>query len=453
LIKLEVEGYVIIDDETSLPVDSEEPVSATAYKCTKSKCTIVSKFDEGKRLLNAIAEDNALVTYVDGLWKVETDPGYYFFGSDVTPVVKNGVVLSAIEVSTDSNGKTVQRDITVPSEIGFYMNKATSEKVILSNDNLLWSKGTALQNCNVTAVPEGGINCRTLVKDTTSDAGNYCYDKIEEKLYLLTKMIDDVTETEDNCIAGSNEEPLYLSTISTLNGESTDGKLTRLTDDSIKVVSPGIYMLNVNGTLVEDNNNGELEVFVWNCNESGCTKDENIDADIMFLSQSGDIFVYRNEGEEENVKKVLRKVDQEGLYFFNEEGKGCSADDDVVTTIIEIANDGTKKSVEIDEMAEGAYVNGCNDKTLMLYADDEWSIIASECTINEENNSCESNVVDIEVGAYCIINGKIAVVSEVDEENKVNVCVSGNSESPLYKFDDEGELLAIKEKEISIVKK
>jgi hypothetical protein len=441
MVKLNVSGYVIIEKGTSLPI--EKLSEANVYKCSSGKCDVVDmqNVEAGTLYVNSISEETPLVKYEgEGQWNIVTEEGYYFFDSDSIAVKENAIVGSAIEITVDGNEQIVQRDISASKELGFYFNKASNNKVLISNDEDFWSKGTSLHTCNIVEV-EGGFSCKTL-KDTL-DVGDYCYDG--EKFFLLIGEAAPDTE-EINCIAGSNDEPLYVTpdVVKTINSIDVGSKLVRLNDDSIKVVSPGYYILNVNGTLIDNNGEkGEVQMTIYKCDENDCEKEEEMEKNVKFLTESGEIFEIDEEG-------VLGKVNNEGIYFFNEEGKACSTADDEVSTIIRINNEGLKQKVDLDEMSVGTYINNANNQSVGVYDGKEWTIEESECKYDAEKKSCSSESKNLEVGSYCVVEGNIYVVSEIDIETELTICIPGNDDVPIYYMNDD-TLVAIKNKSISVI--
>ncbi|ORY35296.1 scaffoldin [Neocallimastix californiae] len=450
MVKLNINGYAIIDKATHMALDSIEPSEADVYKCVNGKCSEVdvSSFKDKSNVINALSEDNPLVRFEDGKWAVETEEGYYFFKLDWNAVGNDDVVYGAVEVELDSNENPIQRDITNSNELGFYLNKASTESIIVNNDIEFWGKGSTLHKCNVTISEEGNI-CRTMkeTKVETLSEGDYCYDG--EKVFLLTAEASSEV-SEINCISGSNEEPLYVTPdkVSNINEKDVGTKLIRLTDQSIKVVSPGIYIINENGTLIDNNGEeGEIEMHIYICDEEECSEESSMGENIKFLTEAGDIFEIDEKGR-------LEKVESEGLYFFKENGVACTAEGDIVESIIRLSIVDTKlvkEEVELDELSIGYYVNSANQKTVGEYDGEKWTISEIDCKYDEETNGCTSESSNLEIGEFCIIDGSIYVVNEFEEEKEIYKCIPGSDQTPLYLMKEDSKLMIIKEKSVGIV--
>jgi len=442
--KLGVTGYVVLDKSTNEPLVSDDPIEALIYKCNSGKCNEVdtSKAVSGTIYINTVFEEKPLVqkSGEDNLWSVVTTEGYYFFDANGNKVSENSIVAKAYEVMEGGE----QIDITSSNEIGYYFNKIGDVPVIVGNEKDFWSKGSNVRKCNITNVEEGtGMNCRSLTPNEVVEAGDYCYDP-EGILYVMIGEGNEDNE-EENCVAGSNDEPKYITSerISTLNGVDVGTKLVELTDNSIKVVSPGIYILNENGTIINENNNGEVESKVYICTESDCTVEE-MEADVMFLSESGEIFVMKEEG-------ALTKVEKSGLYFFKSNGLACEEENDEVERIIEITEDAITE-IELDAFESGAYINNANNKTVGIYENGEWSLTESECKFIEETGVCTSEG-DLEVGSYCIVDGDMYFVNAIEEteDGEIMKCIPGDDSNPLYFITDD-ELIAVKKTSVSVIK-
>jgi len=450
MMKLNINGYIITDKETSKMFDSYDLAEAEIYKCDSGKCSIVevNSFTNNSHVINSINSENPLLRYEDGKWMIETEEGYYFFKSDSNVVGNGDIVSSAIEIELDANGNSVQRDITSSNELGFYFNKASSENILVSNEKTFWSKGSTFHKCNITMSEEGNI-CRTM-KETLVEVlneGDYCYDG--EKLFLLTAEANSEV-TEFNCITGSNEEPLYVTPekISTINNLDVGTKLIRLTDESIKVVSPGIYIINENGTIIDNNGEeGQIEMQIYICNEDECEQETNMEKNVKFLTESGEIF-------EINENNLLTKVATEGIYFFREDGIACTGEEDNIGKILKLSvveEELIKTEIELDELSVGVYVNSANTKSVGIYDGDQWKIEEVDCKYNTEKKGCTSDSLSMEVGSYCVVDGNLYIVNNIDEEAEINACVPGKDENPLYFMNSNSELMIIKEKSISII--
>jgi len=439
IYKMDINGYVVIDKNTSLPIESEEPVKAIAYKCTKGSCNEVS-VGANVRVVNVISENLPLVKSAgSGKWSIETEVGFYFFGTNYEVLVEGGVVGSAIEVEESSSG-LVQRDISSSKKLGYYVNKAAESLMIVSNDEYFWSKGTAAKKCVLATVGEGEEAvkvCRTSSEKITYDEGDLCV--VDDNLYILT---DEATSTGEsaNCV-GSEDVTKYVGkdVVSAINGVSSVDYLIRMSNNGICKANNGYYYLNAKGEEVDSSEGGE--VTMYSCTTEKCdivTPEEKV----KYLTEKGEIF--------ETVEEKLQKITQPGLYFFTENNIGCAASTDKVGIIVEVTESGNEEK-SIDEFEEGAYINAINNNSIGIYENGEWTIEESDCKFDATTNSCTSENQNLEVGSICVVNGTLYFVTEITgtEEAPVTNCLPGDDTNPFYfKGEDDSKYVVVKKNSI-----
>jgi Holliday junction resolvase len=438
IYKLSLNGYVVIGKSDSLAVESEEPVSAYVYKCSKGVCNEANP-SANALVVNVIAEEHPLLKVNDnGKWSVVGEAGYYFFGTNYDVLAENGIVGNAIEVEVKENGKITQIDISNSKKLGIYVNKAAGTQMVVSNDEYFWSKGIATKKCTANEVKdEKGKACRTTDAKLTLQAGGCCI--ADDEFYVL---IDEATSTSENanCISSEGKTKYITSeVISLINAKSTGDKLLQLSNDGIRVANEGYYYLNEEGEEVEQDN-GE-EITMYSCGEDRCDT-VTVEPNVLYLNEKGEIFT--------TVETNLTKIDEPGLYFFNELNIGCKLDTDVVQTIIEVTETGNEV-IGLDELKEGAYINSVNGNSIGIRKGDTWRIEVSDCKV--ENGECTSDSETLEVGSYCIIDSSIYFVNEVNvvEDVNINKCVKGSDENPFYVRKEDGEILVIKESSIGVI--
>ena len=436
---VEADGYVIIDKNTSIPLKSKEVVEADAYICSGNKCSIAeaSSLIDGNYYINEESEELPLVKYTKGKWNVVGNEGYYFFDENNIPIEKGKVAEKVFNVKV--NGANVeQEDLSKSNNVGIYFNKANNNKVIVRNNGEYWVKAEELNQCNVVENEEG-IICKTLKENVVYAAGNYCTSK--DKLYIIISDAIFNGETVNNCMYGTNENPKYVLSdkVGKLNGISISSRLIELTNESIEVAGPGYYILNGKGEVTDGNNEENMEIY--KCTESECSIESNIEAGEKFLSK--DDIVY--EVDEEN-KLVV--VEDEGIYFFDNSGKACTEETDVIENIVEIVNDGEEVRVErLDELPVGAYVNAADGKTVGVNDGNNWSIEIKDCEYLQ--GTCTNDRIVLDIGSYCVVNGKMYIIYDIDEEG-LKKCIPGNNEKPVY-FNNKSGLIVVKDTSVSSV--
>jgi hypothetical protein len=180
---------------------------------------------------------------------------------------------------------------------------------------------------------------------------------------------------------------------------------------------------------------------MYSCGEDRCDT-VTVEPNVLYLNEKGEIFT--------TVETNLTKIDEPGLYFFNELNIGCKLDTDVVQTIIEVTETGNEV-IGLDELKEGAYINSVNGNSIGIRKGDTWRIEVSDCKV--ENGECTSDSETLEVGSYCIIDSSIYFVNEVNvvEDVNINKCVKGSDENPFYVRKEDGEILVIKESSIGVI--
>jgi hypothetical protein len=203
---IEVNGFVVIDNITHLPLDSSLPTLATAFTCIDDKCEKMSDAITNEFYINDISKAKPLVQYTgNNQWKVVDKEGYYFINKTVENDIEHDSSYQVIKVNGKGNE---QKDITKSIPIGFYYNKAnTKDIVIKSNGHYLMNEVVSSHLCTVVkSENENDILCK-MEKSETNDIvyniGDYCYEINEDKLYLLTESTSFEKDTA-RCITGSN---------------------------------------------------------------------------------------------------------------------------------------------------------------------------------------------------------------------------------------------------------
>ncbi|KAG4082923.1 scaffoldin [Neocallimastix lanati (nom. inval.)] len=443
----EIEGNIIVNKETSIPITSTEGEDAVVYNCDKKKCSIIdgSKFTEGKRYINWFGKEKLLRFMGNGKWKVEDEAGYYFFDeSGSISVGLNVAPIIAFEVY-EKDGKMVQESIINNNIIGFFLNKASNNKYMINNNSNYYSKGMELHACNVTVI-EDGVLCKTTNETITYEKGDYCYHSKTKQIYLL---LDDATNTaeEANCIAGTNEKPKYIESSefgSKLNGTEVYDRLIELSEDAIRIAKPGYYIVDGNYTLTDNNNDEDADINIFNCSDTKCEEVSILDEE-KIITNDGTIY----QMDEEN---KLQKVNNTGIYFFDSNGNVCKDEESEVSKIVEITEEGNKV-LEEDALEEGVYINAGDKNSVGIYKDKKWSIKSVGCTYVENTGSCTNDDIELDVGSYCVVSdekeSKLYMIYEVKEDLKK--CIPGNEEKPLYINNSEGDLLMVKAKSVKVV--
>jgi hypothetical protein len=440
-----VNGYVLLDKSTGIPLESNEEVEGELYSCNGKSCELVNsdKIDVGNRYVNKLAEKLPLIKNVDvDKWAVEMEEGYFFINNKQKAVVAKDTVISAFEV-LNVNGVLIQNDITQSNSPGIYVNKGGNVKSVITNDGSSWNAGEIV-TCKVTENKDGTSNCKTFTEEETIEAGNYCYNKdgkeVGNKMYLITETATSAIET-GNCLSAAAESPLYLTSDKIggkLNGTAVS-KLVKFNGEYVTLVKPGYYMVNQNNKLVEES--GE-NVLIYVCDGSSCSVDSAVlTTGERFLSD-GKIFEYDKDG------KKLKKVTEIGLYVFNSEGRAASNSVDE-NNILLMNEDG---SIEKIELESGIYINIANKNTYVVYDGESYSIKSVTCTYNKDGGSCANESVIFNIGDYCISDGKFYIINGLSgENNEIKLCKVGSDETPVYYDNGKQKLIMVKEKEIYTV--
>jgi len=445
--KESINGKFILNKETGSFIEGAEKVEGIVYDCDMEKCTVLSneKLKEGKRYINyEWTESNSRVLrYVgNGEWIVENEEGYYFFDGSGNAVGKDSPTLYAIEIYKE-DGKVTQRDMMDNNIIGYFLNKANNNGYMVTNNGNYYSKGKEIKNCDVKANKDGGIVCKTKSEDVIYRKGEYCYKS--NAIYLL---LSDTTYTSENanCITGTNEKPLYVDSSAfgkTLNSVDVTDRLIELTSDAIRVADAGHYIVGEGNVLV-DNNDNDKEISIYKCTNSKCEVISKLDENEYIIANNGTIF-----GMDDNQKLI--KVNKDGMYFFDSNGSICGEESCVPTNIIEVKN-GISNVLENDEIEVGAYINEGSPEVFGVYSGGNWEMQSITCEYTESSGTCRNDDIELNIGSYCVSEGKIYVINKVDEESNVRNCIVGNNETPLFTNNEKKELLMVKEKSLNIVK-
>ncbi|KAL6632829.1 scaffoldin, partial [Neocallimastix sp. 'constans'] len=439
-------GTVILKKEDSSILSGYEPTEAEAYDCNKEKkvCTLIDNENLviDKLYVNAI-RNNELVKYIgEGQWKVHDEIGYYFFDSKINPVIEKAIAQYAYEIYKE-NGKIIQKSIIDENIVGYFLNNANNNKYLISNNSHYWSKGTLMHACNVTVV-EDGILCKTNNETISYATGDYCYKSSTKEIYLLISEAS-ISSESANCILASNSQPKYIDSSmigNELNNVEVNNRLIELTGNAIRPAKAGYYIVDGNYTLT-DNNNEETETTIYSCTNTECETIVNLEDGEKIIVNDGTMFEIDDEGH-------LKKVTDDGLYFFNSEGKLCTNEECTISEIIRIT-EGVSEVIEKDLLNEGVYVNAGDKKSVGIYDGNDWSISSLECTYVESSKSCSNDDIELGIGSYCIADGKIYVIYEINEEMNEKKCIPGSNEKPLYITNVNGELMKINKENIEII--
>lgn len=453
---LNVNGYVIVDDGSMLPLESRDETVATVFKCDVTGCVVVdsSEFEEGKNYINNGNKDKyPLVEYVsEGKWKVEDSEGYYFL-DDTMKGVKEGVFAETIYEVKVVNDELKQKDITGDNIVGFFMNKASDKKNVVSNNNKFWSEGKKLNKCIVSEVKTEGVVTGMLCKTDNVNykgypAGDYCISGKNDQLYYLLQPANNET-TAANCVYGSSENAKYVyldrNNGGWLNGIKLTNSLLKVDQDAIRETENGYYILNNENLMVKEvlpvTEEGQTQGYnIYKCEDSGCTKKE-LASGVVFQTVDGKVHEIDEVGNIGNVKK-------NGLYFFDNDGDICDKDNTEVGSIINVEKDEERTievKVPLDSMREGAFINEGNGIYVGVYENGQWSIVDMECEVDLTDGKCSSTKVDLELGSYCSVAGKFYVVSSIDADG-ARRCIAGNNESPVFINTDNDRLVVVGEK-------
>ncbi|ORX76366.1 scaffoldin [Anaeromyces robustus] len=450
---ININGYAFIDKNTLKPIESIDIVDADLYKCTGELCELVSS-DSVKissRYIDALSEKFPLVRNIDkDKWMIENVEGYYFLNSEQKPVSNGDIVSMAYEVEK-INDIIIQNDIIHSKEAGFFLNKANENetKVVVSNNGSYWSKGENIRACDISVNSEGSL-CKSISENEKLDKGGYCYSMKDEQIYLITSEANGTSITENgvSCITATLKEPLYLTYSEAggkINGVSIGRRFVKINGENIEFAKPGYYILNQDGRISNETNESVEDVITYyKCNEEEC-EIATINDEEIFLSATGIIYKY-----DKKADKLIEIINQ-GIYFFDAEGKACINEKDKIETIIEINSEGVKHTVDMNELDIGVYINEANSISVGKYNGKKWDSIYIECNYEKETNSCANNNLSLDIGDYCVYNGVFYVIHKIDEETNLKHCVPGNNEKPIYLINNDNKLMIVKEKKIGIV--
>jgi len=456
ITSLNINGYVVVDNRNNLPLESQEEVDATVYKCTEEGCAIAdaSEFVVGSNYINSgNMEKYPLVKYAgEGKWNVENREGYYFL-DDKMKGVEVGVFAENIYEVEVVNEVLKQKDITEENKIGFFMNKANDKKNVVTNNGKYWSEGKALNRCIASEVKVENVVTGMLCKTDSSNpagypAGDYCVSGRNDQIYYLLKAATNETEAA-NCVFGTNESEKFVfldkNVGGKLNGETVNSSLLVIDQEGIREAEIGYYIADKDDVKVSEvvpvEEEGQTQGYkVYKCEESGCSRKE-LGSGFVFQTADGKIYEVDEVGNIGDVKK-------NGLFFFDVEGDICDTTNNEVGSIINITGDGSsEEKIPIDGMRDGAYINDGNEKYVGIYEDEQWSIVDMECEVDASDGKCSSTKVDLQLGSYCSVAGKFYVVKSIEADGSKK-CIAGNDESPVFINTDSEALVVVGEKKV-----
>ena len=457
LIKVEVNGTIVIDDTTKLALNSTLPINASSIMCINGNCELKSnQLTSNKYYINEISNDFPFVQYKDNnQWKIVDTEGYYFMDENMEPVVENSTIYKVIKV-IKNNKNYEQYELSTSKTIGFYLNKANNNKnIMIKNNGNYWMKGESVHLCDVSISKDSAL-CKTLNQETKYNMGDYCYSENKKQLFLLT---DSATFESDmvNCVYGTSDNYRYLMpdiTNNLLNGITIPKILIELTNESIALASPGYYILNENGEIINDdvinlemNDNNEINIYM--CTSSECQKEYNY-MNNAILSVTGKIYEYNNKSNK------LIKTTKEGVYFFKEDGSACTSEDDKIVNILRVINvdenDIIIEKINENDLKEDVYVNEANPSTIAVYNGKKWNIQIVNCQYDNENGECKSYEVVLENNNYCVSNGELyAIINITDKDGTyiTNKCIPGSEERSIY---INNTLIKMKAKSVKYIK-
>jgi len=455
-------GYIVYDKTKSRAFDSFSIEIGNAYKCRKGSCEEfdIQSINTGVHIVNMLSDTYLVLTYMgEGQWIVENKDGYYFFNVLGNSIENDEYVDKAYRVYSDEN-KIIHEDITKSTNIGYYTTKNFGEKldedifVLFFNEYKFWSKSEIPHSCNVTLIDNNQhlALCQTFNKNITYEAGNYCYDSNQKQIYLLINNAT-VDTNETNCIYGTNTNPFYaiynsrnkgyddIVNIETLmlNGISINENLVELTNNNIKEIKNGYFILNTDGSLADFESellyNNTLIVY---CDGKECYN-EFMNSESIIMDHKGDIITY-NESDD-----VFEKMNEPGYYFFSQ-GNLWHTDNEPLDTIVHIfdSSNGTliKETLNLDDLSIGAYINAGDLKSICEYDGVKWLNIQRPCSYY--NDTC-NYYYNSKLDDYVIHEGKFSVISGVDEKNRMMTLIDSDDNYPTYLYNEPNNKLAVME--------
>jgi len=426
-------GVGVIDNTTKLPINSFSSTNATAYKCDNHICEYLSDtLISNKYYINEISKEWPLIQYINNnQWQVINMEGYFFFNKNMEPIAENDIAFQAIKISRDKYKIVIQHDITKSKQVGFFLNKIknnlSNNNNIIKNNGNYWSKGEITHLCRITII-ENNVICRTFNDQTSYNRGDYCYENKSDQLYLITDLVTNESDTV-NCIAASNDKNRYVESDiihGLLNGVDVSKKLIEITKETISLASPGYYILDRNGEIVNEDkinmtmdNNEEIKMY--KCTHYECTEENNIIKNAI-RSVTGKIYEYDQKSEQ------LVKTTREGIYFFKEDGSACSSEKDEISDIIRISKEDDNKimieKIGSSDLIDNIYVNEADSDTIGIYNDKNWIIRIANCQYNSTDNTCSSYDHELIIGIYCVFNRVLYLLTDKGSTLKVRNRVS-----------------------------
>eukprot|EP00833_Pecoramyces_ruminatium_P008997 jgi/Orpsp1_1/1183029/evm.model.c7180000083578.1 len=296
-----------------------------------------------------------------------------------------------------------QKDITNSKITGFYLNEANNNTVFIKNNGNYWNNDEIIHHCNITSTQNGSI-CSTFNADIIYNQGDYCYSEEKKQIYLLTDVAT-FENNKENCIYGTDKNVKYIMSYATneiLAGNKVNNRLIKLTNKSITLASQGIYILDKNGKNIEkdtiniSNIENSEEISIYRCTAIECYKADANSIE-QFLSSTGKIYKYNQEFNR------LIKINNEGIYFFQEDGLPCISENDVISQAIRISNNGKKvinEKIELKDLEDDVYVNEFNLNTVILYNGKKWVIQIANCYYDSETDSCINDYIEFSINGY-----------------------------------------------------
>jgi len=455
-------GIGVIDNTTELPINSFSSTNATAYKCVNHICEYLSEtLISNKYYINEISKEWPLIQYTNNnQWQVINMEGYFFFNKNMEPIAENDIVFQAIKISRDKNKIVNQHDITKSKQVGFFLNKIknnlSNNNIIIKNNGNYWSKGEISHLCRIIVI-ENNVICRTFNDQTSYNRGDYCYENKSDQLYLITDLVTNESDTV-NCIAASNDKNRYVESDiihGLLNGVDVSNKLIEITKETISLASPGYYILDRNGEIVNEDKinmimDSNEEIKMYKCTHYECIEENNIIKNAI-RSVTGKIYEYDQKSEQ------LVKTTREGIYFFKEDGSACSSEKDEISDIIRISKEDDNKimieKIGSSDLIDYIYVNEADSDTIGIYNDKNWIIRIANCQYNSTDNTCSSYDHELIIGSYCVFNRELYLLTDEGSTYGSKSCIPSSERRSILIKKKDNALIRMKPKSIEYINK
>lgn len=447
-------GLYLLENERAFVGTEPKQLSgkdACFYSGVKCEKELLNSYRDHKYVINRAAD--TIVTYdsKEEVWSTVDKDGYYFFFA-IGKEQPYSIDLEDRRIYVNDPEVRVRR--IVDGEVvkeekfnnGVYLTefrnaKLNDESIVVERVGDEWYDAQYVFE-NVEAASRR--RCKAIETDGKIEPEAYCY---SEKYGICTakSTITDKTENESNCVFSDDSQSYYYI---------VNGSLYLVNGNTLQVVKrDGLYVIDDENVAYSNSKENDANAIL--CVEGSCGVVRELKSmyylNIASLELGEPVILYYNEN-----RNSWKRVSEDGHYFFNKNGYGVLAEEEVKYHFVVSKNGNEIEGKEVMSIGESTKIlSKSNSEESVYVSKEEESVVAKplyECSIDSDGNV--STEGELAVGDLCQSDGNLVVISSVGSGSSKRQEDVGGSTSKSYKgveASSEGKKYVLAEDKILIV--